>query len=774
MKLSAKLFRIVLPVSLILIISVYIFSRTYLLKSLMDIEVDKAYTNTQIVLNYIQRDLSNINSMNIDYAKWNDTYDYLNNRNEKYISDNFEDVTSLQRSEMSFIIITDNSGNIIYKRNIQEEIKGLFDEELYKKISLDVSRLLSNESTQNVLGIEEYRDIPFLISAERITKSDGSGTSRGVLIFVKCYEKDELDAINQSTELKTEIVKYNKDLIANANYIKKNIKVKINSKKAITSYGVINNIFGKPVFLTKLSLQRNIYSKAEDAIGLYLLILLLILLAFSLGIGLLIDILVVKKINKIKETIENVQSSQDLSSIITLKGNDEISELGSKFNNMFYRIKKSDEIIYKLAYYDILTGLPNRKKMIENCDALLKQQKGMFALLFMDLDNFKYINDNFGHEAGDLVLEEAAKRLSSVIGSQSLVSRIAGDEFIIIIENLQSTSDAALVAEKLVQALDIEFVYHENQIYISASIGISLFPEHGEDIDILIRNADLAMYEVKNSGGHGYAFYNIIMSDNAINKLELKKSLKNAIENNEFILYYQPIIDLKSEKVIKAESLIRWKKENKIISPIEFIPAAKKVGEIVAIDNWVLESACKQCKKWHKLGMDNFAVSVNVSYKQLIQLNFVQNVMDVLDKELLESRYLSIEITEDEAMEDVDIILKILSELRGKGVKISLDDFGTGYSSLSYINKLPIDVIKIDRSLISNLKSNTKNIVIVKAIIAMSHSLNIKVVAEGIETQEEFEMLKKFECDYIQGYLIGKPMAAADFEEKYIKNKQSK
>jgi EAL domain-containing protein (putative c-di-GMP-specific phosphodiesterase class I) len=238
--------------------------------------------------------------------------------------------------------------------------------------------------------------------------------------------------------------------------------------------------------------------------------------------------------------------------------------------------------------------------------------------------------------------------------------------------------------------------------------------------------------------------------------------------NNEFITYYQPIIDLKSMNVLNSEALIRWKQGNKIIPPVEFITIAKNIGELVAIDNWMLENACIQCKRWHELGAKDFSISLNTSYTQLKQPNFPQLVENILDAHSLSSQYLNLEITEDEAMEDPESIINILCQLKNLGVKISLDDFGTGYSSLSYVNRLPIDTIKIDRSLIINLEEGSKNILIVKSIIRMAHSLNIKVVAEGIETEEQFNILNELQCDLIQGYLIGSPMDASNFNKNFI------
>lgn len=427
-----------------------------------------------------------------------------------------------------------------------------------------------------------------------------------------------------------------------------------------------------------------------------------------------------------------------------------------------------NEKLIALAYTDSLTGLPNRKKIIEDFNLLLNNKVGICAVLFIDIDNFKSVNDNYGHQAGDYVLVEIADRLQKIVRAKDVVGRISGDEFIIILSYIESPINAERIATKVVQTLSSSFSYNENPLLVGASIGISIYPEHGTDVDTLIKNADLAMYDVKHNGGYGYSIYSDEINDNTINKLEMKIKLNKAIENNEFFVNYQPIIDLKLMKVISSEALIRWFHDNRVVPPIEFIPIAKNIGEIVAIDNWMLENACIQCKKWHEMGAKNFSVSVNTSYKQLKQDNFVELVLNSLDTHSLSPKYFNIEITEDEAMEDPELIIVKLTQLRSQGIRISLDDFGSGYSSLNYVNRLPIDIIKIDKSLLLNLENNSKNQLIIKLIINMAHSLNIKVTAEGVETEAQLNTLKELQCDFVQGYLIGKPVVASIFEKSFI------
>ncbi|WP_253198867.1 EAL domain-containing protein [Clostridium estertheticum] len=769
MKLSAKLFKIVLLVSLVLICFLYIISKSFLVKSFTDMEIDKAFKDTKVVLNYIQNDLNNINDVNLDYSRWDETYNYMNNRNNKYIEDNFDDTTSMGGVKINFIFITDNQGNIVYKKNMKEDTKEMFTLAFAKNVTSNISKLLSNNNIKNVKGTLLYGKYPILISAQRITKGDGLGHSPGFLIFAKYYDKEEMDMLNQNTGLKTEIAYYDKELILNNEFIRKNEFVKVSNEKLIIGYGLINDIFSKPSFFVKITSERNVFKKAQNTMDFYFLIVLVALIIFSLSIFILIHVFVVRKIKIINSVVENVHNSYDVFPSIILKGNDEISELGLKFNDMFQRLKKSDETIVSLANYDTLTGLINRKKLLEKIRDLLKNKNEKLAVFFITLDKFKAINETFGHQVGDIVLAKVAERLeNNTIKSKDIVSRIGGDEFIVIIRNLISAAGAIEIAGEIVKTLGGAYIYNDESLYIGASVGISLFPQHGNDVDTLIRNADLAMYEVKNSGGHGHRLYNNIMNYNNNRMLQMEKDLKSAMERNEFITYYQPIIDLKLMEVLSAESLIRWKCGDKIIQPIEFIPIAKKIGEMVEIDNWMLLNACTQCKKWQNSGSKNFSISVNTSYKQLIQANFVQIVMNICRNQSLDPKYLNLEITEDEAMEDINLIIKVLLELKSKGIKISMDDFGTGYSSLSWLSKLPIDTIKIDRSLIINLDNNSKNIVIIKAIIAVADSLDIKVIAEGIETETELLTLKELGCQYIQGYLIGKPMVASDFHKEFI------
>jgi len=374
-----------------------------------------------------------------------------------------------------------------------------------------------------------------------------------------------------------------------------------------------------------------------------------------------------------------------------------------------------------------------------------------------------------GHEAGDIILQQVVLRLQKIAHIKEYIFRMGGDEFIIIYNNLQKINDAEALAKEINSILKPPFFYKNNNFYIGASIGISFYPKDGIDLQTLMKNSDTAMYEAKRSETNTYKVFSSEMNEKAISTLQMGNALRVAVENNEFVLHYQPIINITSLEAIGCEALIRWRHDNKIIYPGEFVKIAKDIGIMVTIDNWVLFNSCKQCKAWHEKGLKNLYVSVNVSFNQLKQPNFTKMVSKILNNLNLSPVYLNLEITEDEAMVDVNLIIEILKQLKAIGIKISLDDFGTGYSSLSYVNKLSIDTLKIDRSLIQNLAYSSKDLEILKSIIYMAHNLNVGVIIEGVETKEQLEILKSLDCQLIQGYLFSKPLEVNAFEE-FIKH----
>lgn len=437
--------------------------------------------------------------------------------------------------------------------------------------------------------------------------------------------------------------------------------------------------------------------------------------------------------------------------------------------------KKQEELIKHIAYYDSLTGLPNRTLFIDLLKrelAKAKRHKKSFAILFIDLDRFKVINDTLGHTMGDLLLHTIANRLKNVLRESDTVSRLSGDEFIILIPDITDIQDVSVITDKIIKKVSEVYVLSGKEIYITASIGISIFPDHGRDIESLIKNADTAMYHAKEHGKNCYQFYKSSINPNASKKFSMETQLRKAFERNEFVLHYQPQIDLNTGKVIGAEALLRWQNGDKLIRPKRFIPLAEEIGLIVPIGEWVFRTVCNQNKAWQDMGLPPICTSVNVSMNQFKERTFIKNLTHILDETELNPEYLELELTESIIMYDTELTASVIHQLKALGVRFSIDDFGTGYSSLSYLKLLPLDKVKIDQSFIRAIGVDTKDEAIIQAIIMVAQKLNLEVIAEGVENNTQLSFLHSLNCDCAQGFLFSKPLPAEDFLKQMKLNKE--
>ncbi len=441
------------------------------------------------------------------------------------------------------------------------------------------------------------------------------------------------------------------------------------------------------------------------------------------------------------------------------------------FRDITNRAFLEKELQHK-ATHDILTGLPNRvllQEKIKNSMRLSDENKNKFGILFLDIDRFKLINDSLSHEAGDEVLRQVSNRFQEIIRKADTLARLGGDEFVIILNDVKTEQDLRVFANKLLAILKDPFIVQGHELFITTSIGIGLYPNDGNNIDELLRNADNAMYLSKKLGANQFNFYTQELNNQNIHRLEQEASLRQAIAHNEFILFYQPQIDLNTGQLVSVEALIRWKHPTDgIILPMDFIPLAEESGLIVPIGEWVLRTACSQIKKWQNLGLPLIRVAVNVTTKQFRLYDFVKVIKSILDEYDLDPHYLEIELTENMLINNVDMI-NMITNLKKLGVQISLDDFGTGYSSLNYLRELPIDRIKIDQTYVQNIDSDRGDDVIIKAIIAMASSLKLEVIAEGVETERQIKFLQREKCKDVQGHYFSKPLSSSECE-KYIKS----
>jgi diguanylate cyclase (GGDEF)-like protein len=433
-----------------------------------------------------------------------------------------------------------------------------------------------------------------------------------------------------------------------------------------------------------------------------------------------------------------------------------------------------DEMISHQNHYDSLTSLPNRQLFNDRLTAILEQlnqQEQIIAIILIDLDNFKHINNTLGHSIGDQLLLEIANRLQKNVCQQDCFARWGGDEFTFLILDVKNIDDISNIARRILRSLDKSFTIKNRELYIKASIGISVYPYDGKDTETLLKNAEAAMYLAKNKGRNTYQIYRPNIGIQANEKLLLNHSLYKALENNEFILYYQPQLSLKNNQIIGVEALIRWQHPQLgIVSPNQFIPIAEENSLIIDIGAWVIKTACEQNVSWQKQGLLPLKMAVNLSAHQFHDRHLVTNISQILDITQLDPNYLEIEITESAALEDMGFAIAVLQALKNMGINISMDDFGTGYSSLWSLKKLPLDKLKIDQSFVRDMMNNDHDVAIIKAVIAMGHALNLQVIAEGVETTEQLECLKQIECDSIQGLFFSKALPPEEITQLLFNN----
>ena len=436
--------------------------------------------------------------------------------------------------------------------------------------------------------------------------------------------------------------------------------------------------------------------------------------------------------------------------------------------------KQTQKKLLKIAFYDSLTGLPNRslfltllQKAIERSQ---KEEDYLFSVLFIDCDRFKVVNDSLGHQIGDKILQKIATRFKSCVRSMDTVARFGGDEFIILLEELEDLNFSKTVAQRLIERLKPPLLLNDRKIFLDASIGIILNTKNYQSPEIILRDADMAMYRAKESGKGCYQIFEPQMHLLAQEKLQLETDLRLAIKREEFVLYYQPIFSFQTNSIKGFEALVRWNHPQKgLLSPIHFIPIAEETGLIIPLGMWVLKEACRQLKVWHqqKLTPQKPTMNVNLSTQQFTQVNLIGQIDQILTQTQIYGQFLNLEITETAIMDNSDFAHEILKQLRKRQIGLSIDDFGTGYSSLSYLHRFPVDQLKIDRSFVKNIELKKDGLNIIETIITLAQNLNMDVVAEGIENQEQLTILRRLGCQFGQGYFFSKPLPSNLIEELF-------
>lgn len=642
-----------------------------------------------------------------------------------------------------------------------------------------------------------------LLSICPILTSAGEGPINGYIVLGANFTEKKIADIGE--ELNSEIkLTFLKDFEYDRKFFDlKDDKIQIDavSDQKIIGRAFLDDIDGKHLLLLSIEKNRDINNIGEAGIKATLWLLLGLFFLFAIIITVILDRGILLRFQELSNDIRKIGEGKDLSVRLKRQNiDDELTDVSNEINGMLGALERSqlflsksesalkkaieklqDEVlehektqeqIKYIAYHDTLTGLPNRNllnELLVHSITLAERNNKCMAVLFLDIDGFKMINDSKGHGMGDQILQEVAERLLKTLRKSDVIARHGGDEFIVIIEELDNCSGVELIANKIINCFQEPFHLENQDYFLTTSVGVAVYPADGQTPDMLIKNADIAMYKAKENGKNQYLFCTPVMKDVANETMELSTNLYRAIEKNELELYYQPQLSCHNNQIMGVEALIRWRHPVMgLISPAKFIPIAEKTGLILPIGEWVLRTACQQNKKWQEQGLPKIRMGVNLSLRQFHNNDLLNLVESVLKETKLAPQYLELEITETIAMKEKSYIINTLNAFRQIGVSIAIDDFGIEYSSLSYLKHLPVDRLKVAMQFIRGIGIDHKDEALAKGIIVLAKSIGMNVIAEGVETKEQLEFLKNHNCDEIQGYYFFKPLIEAEMTKLLI------
>ncbi|WP_238651294.1 EAL domain-containing protein [Paenibacillus piscarius] len=599
-----------------------------------------------------------------------------------------------------------------------------------------------------------------LVTLAPVLNSSADKPSPGTAVAGRMLRKEEIAKLRDAPESRIQIGSLTPALLADSGGSR--IWTSPPAGGQMTIHAVMRDLFGNSGLVLSLEKPRELYDSGIKALGAfrpYYFLFILLLLAASL---LFVNRSILRRISALVSNIRFIGSSKDLSVRIPPTVQDEFSEVEMEFNRMLDSLEQTQDELRQQSMLDPLTRLPNRSLFFDKLNEAIAALKGsgrQLVLVFIDLDHFKTVNDMLGHDFGDAILKETAFRLTRVVGRQDVVSRLGGDEFTILLYDVPDAASMAVQLSRIQETLSMPHRIKGHLLYSTASIGTSIYPLNGEDADDLVKQADLAMFHVKENGRNNIFQYSGELEAGIRRRKVLAQQLLHAAAGNEFELHYQPILGAGHLQVTKVEALLRWNNpDHGSISPAEFIPLAESSGSIIGIGTWVLRQVCSDLREFRMQGLE-LTAAVNISALQLMQPGLLELLLELLDTYGLPASSLELEITES-VLVSGDGIFQSLQQLRAHGFRISLDDFGTGFSSLSYLRRFPVDVIKIDRSFVSEMSQDARGGVLVKAIIELSHNLGLRVVSEGIEQKEQFDRLRTLGSDELQGYYISRPLRA--------------
>ena len=783
---------------------VYLILHTVMQDKINILEDKYIIENVERTKKEILKEIEVLDTIVMDWAVWDNSYQFMIDKNPEYIKANLSEDT-LNNLKINIMLFIDNKGNLVHGEgyDIQKKESVPIDEALLKYIK-DHSLLQNNDVKYRKSGIVTLngKDL-ILLSICPILTSAGEGPINGYIVLGANFTEKKIADIGEelSSEIKLTFLKdfeYDQKI-----FDLKDDKIQIDavSDQKIIGRAFLDDIDGKHLLLLSIEKNRDINNIGEAGIKATLWLLLGLFFLFAIIITVILDRGILLRFQELSNDIRKIGEGKDLSVRLKRQNiDDELTDVSNEINGMLGALERSqlflsksesalkkaieklqDEVlehqktqeqIKYIAYHDTLTGLPNRNllnELLVHSITLAERNNKCMAVLFLDIDGFKMINDSKGHGMGDQILQEVAERLLKTLRKSDVIARHGGDEFIVIIEELDNCSGVELIANKIINCFQEPFHLENQDYFLTTSVGVAVYPADGQTPDMLIKNADIAMYKAKENGKNQYLFCTPVMKDVANETMELSTNLYRAIEKNELELYYQPQLSCHNNQIMGVEALIRWRHPVMgLISPAKFIPIAEKTGLILPIGEWVLRTACQQNKKWQEQGLPKIRMGVNLSLRQFHNNDLLNLVESVLKETKLAPQYLELEITETIAMKEKSYIINTLNAFRQIGVSIAIDDFGTEYSSLSYLKHLPVDRLKVAMQFIRGIGIDHKDEALAKGIIVLAKSIGMNVIAEGVETKEQLEFLKNHNCDEIQGYYFFKPLAEAEMTKLLI------
>lgn len=788
----------------------YFGSRYFLIQSFLNLEQERANQDLARVDQALDQVNYALYTFTSDWSHWNDLYDYLKGNKPEFVPDNLN-MTAFVNSNINLISYWDKDDKLVVGTVIDTDNQKMvaFPAGLEKYIYPGGILLDHKDVNKDIRGYVSLPSGIMLIASSALTDGDKILPPLGISIFGRNLDENLVKKIAETTKVNVKLFlpneinqsptlqKYFNKIADSGHY---SIPV---SNERLEGYTLIRDVYNKPIGMFRMTTPRAIYQTGQKAVTYYLITFVILGIIFSILMLWLLRILIIKRLERLDAQVADISEKNAIHQRVDVKGTDELSSVSVEINHMLDIIQASHDqlenrvqertqelqktnvqlqqeiterksverelVIHKehlirLAHYDNLTALPNRvffNEILNKAISHAKRHNKILAVLFIDLDRFKNINDALGHPIGDLVLKEMGNRFSSILRAGDILARLGGDEFIVLLNDIGQPEFAGSVAEKILGACSHPVKIDSHEFYITASIGICVFPTDGQSLEDLHKNADMAMYKAKRSGGGIYQFYTQEMDIAAHEHIKLEAALRKAIQNQEFVLHFQPQLNLQTGVIECVEALIRWEHpELGMISPAKFIPLAEETGLILPIGEWTIREACRINKEWQNAGYDPISVAVNISPKQFRHQDIAEIITNVLNDTGLSAKYLEMEITETAVMDDVEIAISRLKTIHAMGVHISIDDFGTGYTSISYLKQFPVNVLKIDQQFIKGIPDSQNDLAITSAVIALGHNLGLKIVAEGVETAEQMQYLTDHHCDLIQGYFISRPLPA--------------